>query len=113
MDKLDCSTLKVGDKLFYETLYNKRETGYVTITKIGRKYLETEKFNGKFDIDVIFTKRNHDVQFYPDRQSYLDAKEHEQILIFLRESFSWGGIGRNLSLDQLRLIKRIIEDAQQ
>ena len=106
---MDCTNLKVGDKLYYKTNENPPVTGWATITFVGRKYFQVDVIFGNQLIGDPF-KRPRYVQFYPDEQCYLDELRRFELTTVIRKSLD--SYPPKLTLDQLEQIIKIIEGNQ-
>lgn len=87
------------------------------VISVGRKYI-TVKFGwetGKFEIDNNYLKKvsygSNDHLLYKDIQEVKDEREAKNIEMSLRDIFDRYS-GTNLTLDQLRRIKNIIEESK-
>lgn len=91
----------------------------VVVTKIGRKYFETtnqdhptwrgERYAlGSWKQDTGgYSATSY---LFTTEQEWLDEKEHDDILKQASKMFEWSGAANQLSLDQLRRIKAILEE---
>lgn len=107
--------ITVGQSIFYistDGRHVSKELEEVKITKVGKKYFETEKhYLGRFFIDTLM----HDggqyssrYKVYLTRQDYEDEKETQKILRELRDYFGHYG-NPKISLDNLRTILSIVK----
>jgi hypothetical protein len=112
--------MQVKDKVWLKPLNNQlrrsKEIKECVIKKIGRKYIEVE--NPDWDADIIkieietrreVTKYSPDWELYFSKQELLDEIEKEKLENDIKAIFGCYR-GTDLSLDQLRRIKKIIDE---
>lgn len=120
------SKLQVGNKVYLKPIYNNAR--YIEdilnhikeyeIKKVGRKYFEVWKDNQewttlKFHIEDNrqATKYSPDWELYFSKQEIIDEIEHLKLANEIRDSLGKWGM-TELSLDQLRRIKTIIDEGK-
>lgn len=112
--------MQIGDKVYLKPVNNKARNGNekieeYLIKKVGRKYFEV--WDGIYDFSSIkfnletktqVTNYSPDWELYFSKQEILDEQECNQLTKIIRNKFTgWGKV--NLSLEQLRSIKKIID----
>jgi hypothetical protein len=116
--------LSVGLKVYLKPVnnaarYGDKELREQVIKKIGKKYFfvgteesNNERFWHKFDIEELNEVTNYsaDWQFYFTKQDYLDDIEFNNLSNEIRGKFGSYGRLDDLTLDQLRRIKEIINE---
>lgn len=114
---MERSELSVGQTVYIKPVWNSARNGKdiieTKISKIGTKYIETEKFGDrhKFNISngIEKSKRcgfGYDYTLHLTKQEIEDEKERQELL---RDIYrDWYHL--NLTLDQLRRIKAIVEE---
>jgi hypothetical protein len=115
--------LTLGQKVYLKPVnnaarYGNKEIKEQTILKIGRKYFlvgaegqTNERWMTKFSIEDLREVSDYspDYELYFSKQEILDEEESNDIVRDIRLKFgSYGKI--NLTLDQLRRIKAIINE---
>lgn len=106
--------MQVGQKVWvYEARYRVAGLTEATITKVGKKYFEVDAVRGKFYIEDLrfVTEYSSNCRVYLSRHDYEDEKETKYLEDKLRSIFKVYG-RTNLSLEQLRQINKIIQDAK-
>jgi hypothetical protein len=90
----------------------------VTVTAVGRKYFTcngpTLFRDAKFQLEdwrQVVKYGSADAELYWSEQAYEDKKETDRIANELSEVFRYGANSRKISLNNLRLIKRIVESS--
>ena len=100
--------LEIGQKLYSET--KNREIKTHVIFKVGNKYFEVENDRGRYYIETLICDSQ-----WSKTQLYLDDKELEnkielRILMNLIQNRFSGYATKDLTLDQARKIKSILEE---
>ena len=116
--------MEKGQTVFLETFVRsrgKRPTDFLEgeITVAGRKYY-TVKVKGayqeiQFDKETLREKTKYSPRYrlFPSKQALLDNREKIELLLEIRKNFeAWcqSGTSDKLSLDQLRVMKKIIDE---
>lgn len=114
------SELSVGQTVYIEPVGNAVRYGTdiieTKITKIGKKYIETEKFGDMYKFNISDGKQKetgygyrYDYILYLSRQEVENKQEKESLLSDFNLC-NWYRL--NLTLDQLRMIKAIIDEGK-
>ncbi len=86
----------------------------MVVTAVGRKYfsLKQEGWNVTVDFHldtwIQRTEYSQDHKLYESEQDWLNEKEEEKICQFLESSFKYGRNLLKVSLDDLRVVKDIL-----
>ena len=90
----------------------------VVVIKVGRKYFTVSEEDHKdnlymhtqYHIDTWREKNDYsaDSELYVTKQEWLDKKESSEICARIRDTFEYGRNNKNLHIDYLRKIERII-----
>lgn len=103
--------MQVGQKVWvYSGMYRKSTITETVVTKVGKKYFEVDKFRNRYYIETLIEDAGQYTatsRVYLSLQDYEDEKE----LNYLADKFR-GFQFRTLSLEQLRQINKIIQDAK-
>jgi len=114
--------MQIGDKVYLKpTDRNSRrgkEVQEYIISKIGRKYLEVvqqlgDTFSIKFDMEKEYQQVSNysaDWELYFSKQEILDEQESIRLSDDIRKEIGNYGFPKDLSLDQLKRIKAIIDE---
>lgn len=113
------SELSVGQTVYIKPTGNavRYGTGIIEtkVSKIGTKYIETEKFGDRHKFNISDGKEKHrgygygyDYILYLTKQEINDMNEREKLLRNLH--YDWYSF--DLTLDQLRMIKAIIDEGK-
>ena len=90
------------------------------VKKIGRKYFETwngenDRYTIKFRLDDFQQETggySADYEIYPSEQDIINEREKSSLESFFKHTV-FGGFGStNLTLDQLRRMKEIVDEAK-
>lgn len=90
----------------------------VKVVKVGRKYFTCSPVNPilafkrtEFHIDTWGqrTRFTPDEHLYASEQEYMDEKEQQELVTWIRNAASYGGQTRKLPLETLRQIKTLME----
>lgn len=108
--------IQIGQTVYLEPGINKsrynKDIIETTVTKVGNKYFQLENNSRKkYEIDTLKEVSEYcaDYYVYLTRQEIEDKNEREKLTSYLRQMF--GAYGRvDLTLDQLRRIKKITEE---
>ena len=114
---MERSELTVGQTVYIEPVGDAVRYGTdiieTKISKIGKKYIETEKFGEMYKFNISDGKQKdtgygygYDYVLYLTKQEIEDKNERQELLGDLR--YDWHRL--NLTLEQLRKIKAIIEE---
>ena len=114
------SELSVGQTVYIEPVGNavRRSADIIEtkISKIGTKYIETEKFGDMYKFNISDGKQKetgygyrYDYILYLSRQEVENKQEKESLLSDFNLC-NWYRL--NLTLDQLRMIKAIIDEGK-
>jgi hypothetical protein len=81
------------------------------VSKVGRKYFEVENKRSKFDLEKMCEVSNicSDYAVYLSAQEIVDKNEKNTIIEILREFFGVYGHSKDLTLEQLKEIQKIID----
>lgn len=114
------SELSVGQTVYIEPVGNaaryRTDIIETKITKIGKKYIETEKFGDGYKFNISDGKQKdtgygygYDYILYLSKQKVENKREKESLLSDFNLC-NWYRL--NLTLDQLRMIKAIIDEGK-
>lgn len=116
---MERSELSVGQTVYIEPVGNAAKYGTdiieTKISKIGKKYIETEKFGEMYKFNISDGKQKdtgygygYDYILYLTKQEIDDKNEREKLLRNLH--YDWYSF--DLTLDQLTRIKVIIDEGK-
>lgn len=114
---MERNELRIGQTVYIEPVGNAARNGKdiieTKISKIGTKYIETEKFCDRHKFNISDGKEKdtgygygYNYILHLTKQEIEDEKERQELLRDLH--YDWYHL--NLTLDQLRKIKAIIEE---
>ncbi|WAK79459.1 hypothetical protein [Clostridium phage Maintenon] len=117
--RMERSELRIGQTVYIEPTGNSARNGKeiieTKISKIGTKYIETEHFGKRTKFNISDGKEKdtgygygYDYILYLTKKEIEDKNEREELLGDLR--YDWYRL--NLTLDQLRRIKAIIDEGK-
>jgi hypothetical protein len=109
--------LKVGDTVFWVKKWNKKETGFATVTRIGRKYFYLDVFRARFYKETMLEDAGDYtplIKIYKTQQEYLDEFQRTNLIHEFDDYFSlYHSRSRQLSLEQLKQIKQLISQFEE
>lgn len=120
MRRMKRSELSVGQTVYIEPVGNAAKYGTdiieTKISKIGKKYIETEKFGEMYKFNISDGKQKdtgygygYDYILYLSRSEVENKQEKGSLLSYFNRC-NWYRL--NLTLDQLRRIKAIIDEGK-
>lgn len=116
---------QIGETLYSLNIGNafrhgvKQKLTPMVVTAVGRKYFSLKKegwnITTDFHLDTWRQKTEHceDHKLYESEQDWLNEKEEDQICQFLESSFKYGRNLLKVSLDDLRVVKDILDRYKQ